>query len=165
MRLAGRLANIIDNENPDLVIIDTTNEHGVLDRLHELGYKTVKGVHFGMGAIESDMYRNIRAEMYFKGKAFFDEDVQIPDDDEFISELAAMPDYKETSSNLKYLEGKDKIREELKRSPNKADSWAATFAYPVRKKYVQDAREGLRRKSVAKHSTTLNTLKGVRRGI
>ncbi|MFA5240435.1 MAG: hypothetical protein WC476_12115, partial [Phycisphaerae bacterium] len=37
MRLAGRVAKIIEREHPDLVVFDVTNEHGAMDRLHELG--------------------------------------------------------------------------------------------------------------------------------
>lgn len=136
MRLAGRLANIINREKPSLVVIDTTNEHGALDRLHELGYskRMVKGVHFGEHAIDRTRHRNKRVEMYFSFRDWLAESgVSIPDDQKLISEIGAIPFEKETSNNVAYLVSKDEIKKDLKRSPDRLDSVVLTFAYPVRR--------------------------------
>lgn len=136
MRLAGRLAQIIDREGVDKVFIDTTNEHGTLDRLHELGYKTiVKGIHFGEQAIDPTRHRNKRVEMYFNFRDWLDEpDVSLPiDEQRFMTELGSIPTEKETSNSVKYIVGKDEIKKELGFSPDELDATVLTFAYPVKK--------------------------------
>jgi len=137
MRLAGRLAKIIEVEKPDKVFIDTTNEHGALDRLHELGYKQmVKGIHFGEKAIDSERYRNKRTEMYFEFADWIeDSECSIPiDEQRFLSEVGSIPESKETSNSIKYLVSKDDIKKDLGWSPDELDATVLTFAYPVRKK-------------------------------
>lgn len=140
MRLAGRLGTIIERENPGLVVIDTTNEHGALDRLHELGYKKiVKGVHFGQNAFDRDRYRNKRVEMYFDLRNWFDDDqVCIPVFQKFITELGAIPPERESSNHVFYLVSKDDIIKLLKWSPNILDAAVLTFAYPVAKRKPVD---------------------------
>lgn len=167
MRLAGRLASIIVNENPDMLFVDVTNEHGAVDRLHELGFKKqVRGIHFGEKATDQLRYRNKRTEMHFNFRDWIDEDdKEIPDDQTFLSECAAVPVEKETSSSLKILESKDTIKKELGWSPNKLDAAILTFAYPVKKKNpeTRNMPQGQRTqaKSAGWHSN-LSSLKGVR---
>lgn len=136
MRLAGRVAQIIERENPDLVVFDTTNEHGALDRLHELGYskRLVKGVHFGENAIDKTRHRNIRVQMHFSLKEWFEDDrASIPADQKFMSEIGAVPVEKYSSSDVAFLVSKDDIKKILGWSPNLLDAAVLTFAYPVRK--------------------------------
>jgi hypothetical protein len=141
MRLAGRVARIIDREDPALVVFDVTNEHGAMDRLHELGYskRLVKGVHFGEKAIDPSRHRNMRVQMYFDFRDWFeDPDVSIPDDVRFLAEIGAIPVEKESSSQVSYLVSKDDIKKDLKWSPNKLDAAVLTFAFPVRRKIKLD---------------------------
>lgn len=166
MRLAGRVAKIIEAEQPDQVFIDTTNEHGALDRLHELGYKKiVKGVHFGMQATDPQRHRNKRTEMHIEFREWLaNEDSSIPDDQKLIAECGAIPKEKETSNNLQYLESKDKIKSELGWSPNKLDAVVLTFAYPVRKRMTSETiaqRPQSKVKKAGLHPQ-LSTMKGVR---
>jgi hypothetical protein len=143
MRLAGRVAQIIEREDPDLVVFDTTNEHGAMDRLHELGYKKslVKGVHFGERAIDPTRHRNIRVQMHFDFREWFqDPEVSIPDDQQFLTEIGAIPIEKESSNNVAYLVSKDDIKKDLKWSPNKLDAALLTFAFNVRKKILDKAK-------------------------
>lgn len=167
MRLAGRVARIIETEQPDQVFIDTTNEHGALDRLHELGYKRiVKGVHFGSGATDPQRHRNKRTEMHIEFRDWLaNEDSSIPDDQKFIAECGAIPKEKETSNNLQYLESKDKIKAELGWSPNKLDAVVLTFAYPVRKRTMTEGSIAQRPQSKIKKAglhPQMSTMKGVR---
>jgi hypothetical protein len=137
MRLAGRVARVIEREKPDLVVFDVTNEHGAMDRLHELGFpkKLVKGVHFGEKAIDPMRHRNIRVQMHFDFREWFqDPEVSIPDDQQFLTEIGSIPMEKETSNNVAYLVSKDDIIKVLKWSPNKLDAAVLTFAFQVRKK-------------------------------
>jgi hypothetical protein len=138
MRLAGRIAKIIETEHPDMVFVDTTNEHGAVDRLHEMGYKKiVKGIHFGQQATDPKRHRNKRTEMHIEFRDWTENDNScIPDDQKLMSECGAIPKEKETSNNLQYIESKDTIKSKLGWSPNKLDAIILTFAYPVRKKLM-----------------------------
>jgi hypothetical protein len=169
MRLAGRVAKIIEKEQPDAVFVDTTNEHGTVDRLHELGYrKIVKGVHFGSQATDPTRHRNKRTEMHIEFRDWLDnEDSSIPDDQKLIAECGAIPKEKETSNNLQFLESKDKIKSELGWSPNKLDAIVLTFAYPVRKRIVQNdlnspIAQRPKDRQKANLRPQLSTMKGVR---
>jgi hypothetical protein len=141
MRLAGRIAQIIEREKPDMVVIDTTSEHGALDRLHEMNYpkRLVKGVHFGEKSDDPTRFRNKRVEMYFNFKEWFEDDkVSIPENQKFMSEIGAIPQEKFTSNNVAYLVSKDDIRADLGWSPDILDSAILTFAFPVRRKVNPD---------------------------
>jgi len=141
MRLAGRVAKIIDIEKPDLVVFDVTNEHGAMDRLHEMGYsrRLVKGVHFGEKANDSTRHRNKRVEMHFEFREWYeDPDAAIPNDQQFITEIGAVPIEKESSNNVAYLVPKDDIKKDLGWSPNKLDATVLTFSFPVKKRANQD---------------------------
>jgi len=137
MRLAGRIAQIIEREKPDMVVIDTTSEHGALDRLHELNFskRLVKGVHFGEKSDDPTRYRNKRVEMYYSLKEWFEDDkTSIPENQKFMSEIGSIPQEKFTSNNVAYLVSKDDIRADLGWSPDMLDSAILTFAFPVRRK-------------------------------
>lgn len=169
MRLAGRLGNIINSEKPDGVFIDTTNEHGALDRLHEIGFKkNVKGVHFGSGAIDKLRYTNKRSEMHFVFRDWLNgDDTVVPDDEGFMSECGAIPVEKETSNNLQYIVAKDIIIEKLGWSPNKLDAAILTFAYPVRKQNMPtgnnnaQVQQAQRSQKASTYKSQLSSMKGV----
>lgn len=133
MRLAGIVARLIDKYSPEKVFIDVGYGHGTIDRLKELGYgRIVDGINFGWSADNADQYFNKRAEMWIEMRDWFNqEDVNVPDDDNLHTDLAIMPDYKLTSNGKMQLVSKDKIREEWKRSPDRGDALALTFAQPI----------------------------------
>ena len=56
--------------------------------------------------------------------------VQLPDDEELFDELCGVERVKIAQDQLQ-LEDKDKFRERIGRSPDKADALALTFAEPV----------------------------------
>jgi hypothetical protein len=163
MTLAGMFANIIESEKPDMVFIDPAEGGGIIDRLHELGYgKVVRRVHFGEGVLD-EQFLNKRAEMGHLAKEWFDnEEASVPDDEEFIADLAAIPLAKVTSSGRKVLVPKDEIKKELKRSPNKGDSFFLTFAYPVRRQMNVPVikKNNLIRPPYKSCLNTIKTLKG-----
>lgn len=162
MRLAGRVAKIIEREKPDLVVFDTTNEHGALDRLHELGYskRLVKGLHFGEKALDPARHRNMRVQMHFDLREWFqDPDVSIPNDQKFLTEIGSIPAEKETSNNVAYLVSKDDIKKDLKWSTNKLDAVILTFAYPVRKKLLDKSQNCGNLTVKGKFQSTLRSLR------
>jgi len=115
--------------------IDYAIGEGAASRLRELGFsRQITTVHFGEQAIE-ERYANKRIEM---AMAFRDwlgdtgEHVQIPNDNDVIADLLAIPDFLESSGSEKLkLAPKDKIKKEYGRSPDIADAMWLTFAYPV----------------------------------
>lgn len=106
---------------------------GVYDILKHRGFgEVVKGIDFGGKAIMSERYKNKRAEMWNNVKEWLKQDVpvQLPADEELFDELCAVERVK-TEFSVLQLEPKDKVRERLGRSPDKADALALTFAEPV----------------------------------
>ena len=131
MRLAGIVSQLIDKHKPLMCNIDVGLGYGTIDRLHERNYKNVNAVHFGSSANESDIYRNIRAEMWCNMAEWFKQrNVNIPDKDELHADLTAVPDIKHTSDGTIKLESKEKIKEDYGRSPDIGDALALTFSIP-----------------------------------
>lgn len=138
MRLAGIISNLIEKHDIQMTNIDTAHGWGVIDRLKELGTKNINGIHFSGKAIESDVYKNIRAEMYCNmAKWINQEGVNIPDDDEFHADLTATPDIQFTSDRTIKLESKEKIKQNFGKSPDIADALALTFALPLKNKAIK----------------------------
>jgi hypothetical protein len=138
MRLAGRVARIIDRENPDLVVFDVTNEHGAMDRLHELGYskRVVKGVHFGEKAWTQAGIgtKGLRCIFSFRDWLQEVEGSLAGRPGTYDRDRARCRVRKSSSNNVAYLVSKDEIKKSLGWSPNKLDAVILTFAYPHRKK-------------------------------
>lgn len=133
MQTAQLIANIIKEEKPDKVFIDMANMgYGVVDRLHSLGYcEVVQGV-LSSEKSGSPGYANKRAEMWGTMKMWFeDKPCVIPNDDLLHAELTCVREGTNFNSALLLLEPKDNVKKELKRSPDRADALALTFAYPV----------------------------------
>lgn len=129
MELVGRIASEIKSFEPDAVFIDQGQATGVIDRLHQLGFTEVIEVPFGSAATDPH-YANKRMEMYDNARDWLEHDGCISDDIELKSQLSVST-YKFTTSNRMILEEKDKIKERLGRSPDRADSLILTFAHPV----------------------------------
>lgn len=118
--------------NVDLIGFGT----GVVASLRALGLPA-RGVNVAeTAATNADAYRNLRTELYFKGREWFQQkDVRFPkplekDDnmDQLIRELT-MVRYRFTPQSRKlYLESKDDIRKRGFRSPDLADAFVLTFA-------------------------------------
>jgi len=138
MRIVGKLIQRIKTEEPDMIFIDVGEGWGVIDRLKELGYgDIVRGVHFGGGADEDDIYLNKRAEMWCRMRDWIhreEGEVSIPDDDNFQKDIMSMPKEITTSSSKIKMVEKSVIRKELKFSPDIGDACVLTFAFPVAKR-------------------------------
>jgi len=100
---------------------------GVCDRLRELGLPAV-GINSSESPSSKQTYINLRAELWFKVKAWLEgRDVSIPKDDDLLAELVSAK-YKFTSSGKMQLESKDAMRKRGLRSPDLADALCLTFA-------------------------------------
>lgn len=139
VRLAGILLRLIQSVNPARVFIDYGHGTGVYDILVAQGVGAIlELVQFGSAAYDSNKYMNRRAEMFDKARDWFMQDggVYVKDQehiDEFLRDLAIIPDLKVSDSNGRYaLEKKANIIKGTDiESTDFADSFALTFASPV----------------------------------
>jgi len=138
MELASRVANLIEQHNPDAVFCDAGAGSGVIDRLRQLSYDVIE-VPFGGKALKQQQYINRRTEMWWLMKQWIEEGGAIPNDIALKQELAT-PIYWYDNVGRRVLESKDQIKKRLQGagSPDLADALALTFALPVAKKVPED---------------------------
>lgn len=133
MQLAGRVADWIRRWAPDAVFVDDGGVGGgVVDRLRQLGFWSVQGVNFGA---RSDSPRtgekagNKRSEMWLTARSWL-ETGALPKDPLLAAELSA-PMFTYNAQNALMLERKEDMKKRGIPSPDVADAFALTFAYPV----------------------------------
>ena len=138
MELATRVANLIEQYDPDAVFCDAGAGSGVIDRLRQLSYDVIE-IPFGGKAMKPDQYINRRSEMWWLMKQWVEEGGAIPNDIALKQELAT-PIYWYDNVGRRVLESKDQIKKRLQGagSPDLADALALTFALPVAKKVPED---------------------------
>lgn len=119
---------------PDMMFIDFGSGADIVDRLHELGYKSrVKSVHFGSTPLNPKKYKNKRNEIWGEMADWMVDEslpVDIPDDDEMQADMCASP-YERDSNDRRVLWAKDKIKSKYGFSPDYGDAGALTFTEPV----------------------------------
>jgi hypothetical protein len=105
---------------------------GVVDRLREMGYgDKIIAVNAGESALDEKKYMNKRAEMYGVLRDWLKEQpAQVPNDDALQADLCVVR-YTYTSNSQYQLESKKDLKKRLRRSPDKGDAVALTFAQPV----------------------------------
>jgi hypothetical protein len=81
-------------------------------------------------ALDADKFKNLRAEMYWKVRAWLKDRGKIPHDERLIDDLAA-PNYKYDNANRLQLEGKEEMKGRGIPSPDVSDALALTFAQSV----------------------------------
>lgn len=106
-----------------------------VDWLRHNGY-SVNAINFGAGATDSRRYKNLRAEMWGRMKAWIEEGGCLPDDDDLASDLTGV-EYGYTPTNQILLEKKEDMKKRGLSSPDNADALALTFAVRVNE-YVDD---------------------------
>ncbi len=117
---------------PTAILVDAIGiGAGVADRLRELGLPA-RAINVAETAALSDKYRNLRAELWFRAREWFESrSVSIPRDerkDNLISELTA-PTYKFTSGGKYIAESKEDMKRRGLKSPDLADAFCLTFAH------------------------------------
>lgn len=138
MHVAGMIRQLIMEED-SRAYIDTIGEGaGVYSRLQELGYSNAISCKFSESAngladkTGQYQFENMRAYLYWKMREWLDPKngykPALPPDDELMEELTAVK-WKFQSNGKVIMEPKEKIKEKLRRSPDKMDSLANTF-YP-----------------------------------
>jgi hypothetical protein len=139
MQLCGRVKFEYDNtqpsERPEEILVDVIGlGAGVVDRLMELKLP-VRGINVSETAAASDLYRNLRTELWFEAREWFaGKDVTIPksrdrDDpvEKLITELSLLR-YGYTSNGKLMAESKAELKKRGHKSPNFADAFVITFA-------------------------------------
>lgn len=115
-------------DRPQEILVDSIGlGAGVVDRLRELNLPC-RGINVSESPAMGMTYRNLRAELWHKAKAWLEKrDCRMPKDDKLISELATVR-YSFTSSGKIQIESKDDIRKRGLSSPDLADAFVLTFA-------------------------------------
>lgn len=132
MALASRIANHINEWQPQYVCIDSGRGEGVISRLEQLGYgRLIVPVHFS-GKPQEDLYANKRAEIWCRMRNWFlkankGQAPKIPNDDELIADLSA-PTFEVNDRGFIQLESKKQIKKKGYGSPDCGDAVAVTFA-------------------------------------
>lgn len=145
MAVANKVADLINQYNPDAVCIDAGNGTGIIDRLKERGYR-VHEVWFGSKA-EDEEWANKRTELWARmrdwlGGGCIDGVQELSDD-------LAGPEYKfQGSSDKLRLETKEEMKARGLSSPDHGDALACTFAVKVPRRDSKLLR-GARRNRVA----------------
>lgn len=122
----------INDHKADGIIVDTIGiGAGVYDQLQVRGFYAISG-NFADKADDSNTYHNKRAESYFRLKDAMTKGLALPRDDALMEELASIT-YSVKENGKLIIAPKDDIKEELGRSPDKADALALTFFTTVTK--------------------------------
>lgn len=153
MQLAARIAEVIDDYQPDLVLIDATGMGwGVVDRLHQMGYTTVIGVQVGEAANQPERFRDKRAELWFHMRTWIQNGGCLPLDNTLEGDLT-QPEYGFDDKQRYVLESKKDMKARDLSSPDSADSLALSFTMPVAptKKQRETWRDRLRKKARSKN--------------
>ena len=132
MQLTGAIVSEFEScpprQQPVSICIDSIGVGGgVVDRLRELQLPAV-GINTAETPGMRQTYLNLRAELWFKLKAWLEaRDCSMPRDDNLLAELVS-PKYKFTSSGKLQIEGKDSMKKRGLPSPDMADAVCLTFA-------------------------------------
>ncbi|WP_373069840.1 hypothetical protein [Sulfurimonas sp.] len=127
----GWTINAINKHKIDGTVVDTIGiGAGVYDQITNQGYYCIDG-NFGLSADE-DTYLNKRAECFFRLRESLDKGLSLPDDDELLEELVCIT-YSFTEKGKIKIKPKEEIKDELGRSPDKADALALTFFTQIHK--------------------------------
>jgi phage terminase large subunit len=134
MALAGRVKLEYDTaaEKPVAILVDVIGlGAGVLDRLRELKIPAI-GINVSESPAMGDTYQNLRAELWFKAKTWFNaRDCVISssgDFDDLCAELVA-PRYFYSGSGKLQIESKSDIKKRGLPSPDVADAFVLTLAH------------------------------------
>ena len=115
-------------DRPQEILVDSIGlGAGVVDRLRELNLPA-RGINVSESPAMGTTYRNLRAELWYKAKAWLERrDCRLPQDEQLITELATVR-YKFTSNGKLQIEAKEDIRKRGLPSPDLADAFVLTFA-------------------------------------
>jgi len=127
-RVVAEYESLPPSRRPKEILVDSIGVgSGVVDRLRELNLP-VRGVNVAESPSMGDTYLNLRSELWFKAKAWFeDRSCKLPKNDQLIAELTGIR-YSFTSSGKMKAESKDEMRKRGLASPDLADAFCLTMA-------------------------------------
>jgi len=129
MALAGEIARLNQEKNPDTIFIDGGGVGGgVVDRCRQLAMEVVE-VNFGAKATQHG-YANMRAQMWGNLKDAIRDGIRLPDDEDLRQDLTGV-EYGYNIRNDIQLETKKDMKKRGLNSPDLADALALTYALPV----------------------------------
>lgn len=134
--LARRLAQTEDEERADAVFLDFAYGTGVASVGKHMN-RNWQLIQFGGKALDPKKYLNKRAEMYALGRDWLKKGGALQDDPRLIEEICAAEEIYRDDGIIQ-LEAKKDIEEREGWSPGRADSWALSFAMPVKMKSEWD---------------------------
>jgi phage terminase large subunit len=116
------------SERPVEILVDSIGlGAGVVDRLTELGLPA-RGVNVSESPAMTQTYLNLRAELWYKARAWFAaRDCTMPEDENLRAGLVT-PRYRFTSNGKIQVESKEEMRRRGLPSPDEADAFVLTFA-------------------------------------
>lgn len=132
MQLVGRIKAEWDMtpipDRPDEILIDSIGMGaGVVSRLQELNLPA-RGINVSELPAMTDLYRNLKAELWFLCRAWFEpQDCSLAEDDELGEELAAVGFDTPESTGKIIIESKAELKKRMP-SPDRADAFVLTFA-------------------------------------
>lgn len=103
---------------------------GVVETIEDLGYADqVWGVNTGTSSAWPDLYANLRCEMWGETKAWLEDNVMLPNEEQLTDDLLTIKRLPTGVGKLQ-LETKEQMRRRGVRSPDVGDALALTFAMP-----------------------------------
>lgn len=131
VQVANILAVLQDEHRADAVFIDMGYGTGIYSVGQSMGRKNWRLVNFG-DASPDPGFLNMRAWIYGQVKNWLKEGGALPPDQELYDELTSI-ETKDRADGKIVLESKQDMKARGLPSPNKADSLAISFAFPVQK--------------------------------
>lgn len=130
MTLTGAVVaeyNAADNKPVEILVDSIGLGAGVVDRLRELKLPA-RGINVAESPAMGNTYANLRAELWYKAKAWLEKrDCKIPNNERLVGELAAIR-YGFMSTGKIKIESKEDMRKRGLPSPDVADAMVLTFA-------------------------------------
>ena len=138
-RVAEEVLKCINEVHPDTTFFDVTGGYGAgaYDILNDMGYRVVSVNFASTGGIDEE-FQNLRISMWDDMRVWL-EGADIPNDSALIRDMTTPDYFYNKTTGKKQLESKEDLKKRLGRSPDKADSLAISFAYPVVKQIHQEA--------------------------
>ncbi len=100
-----------------------------VDWLRKNGY-IINAINFGQAPTRRDLYFNLRAEMWARGRDWIKAGGQLEDNDDLATDLTGI-EYGYSPKNLLMLEKKEDMKKRGLSSPDLADAFMLTFAVPL----------------------------------
>ena len=137
METVGRTIQYINHLHPYAIKVDVVGVGGgVVDRLHELGYKEVIPINNGDAPTDTKAYINKRAEAYWHLRTLLEQSaINLPVNDDLTAQMTAIT-YEVTSRGKIKIESKEDLLDRGVKSPDELDAvvLACLPAIPMRQR-------------------------------